>query len=758
MKSVLPYARLALLICSLLLMLTVMPHIVMAENAVDTASGTADNTDSTQTPPTSPENAAPASAALTERNELVNKGFEAHKLQDYSSAAAIFESILALKLTAEEENLARPSRLEISRLYYDSLKKSEQHNRAFIVLQGLGKEFPADAFIHRELGKLYLANGNPDRALSEYEGVCNHEPADQEACTQAAYLHMKNNDFDSAMRCMRGVVKDSMEPSPSAEEVKGDIGDLPLAQQRYELVKFGYQASARNEHIKAANLYHSALKIRLSDDEERVAEPQRSQISLALYYSYKSAGETEKAESHLKEMGAEFSEHDIIQREYGYYLLNRQDQQSALKSFDGICRRNPENRDDCMQAYYIYMNLGQEQTAIGTLQGVLYHHPDDVQARKEMGWLQVKNGENEKAIENFEFVISKSPEERDIHLQLAYLYKKQNRLDDARREIEWILEREPEGHHDLRLELAYIKVEDAKKDLQTVSQQEEDKDSQQRAEKSLESMAQSEEEVRIKEKSEERKLSDIFFGDVYLHAFFTSRNPNLIFTGKVREGIQIPVVPMKVYAGLRLTRDIRSKGFLTSEIYEDNVMVPMLGVEVAPLQPWVPSLGFVLLYEIGAAIALYDAPDQVMLDMRGGLAMNYEWQHTRPVKNDKGKLIWPLTFFGDFYTDILWYYRFQNNWIGFFTIKEGLNLLQYGMLLQQLYLKANLKYDVDGVFYNNAVEFGPGARVMPWDWLYLQFYTEMLFGFYIPRNGPEKNPYDGNYYDFRIGALFSYYW
>jgi len=46
---------------------------------------------------------------------------------------------------------------------------------------------------------------------------------------------------------------------------------------------------------------------------------------------------------------------------------------------------------------------------------------------------------------------------------------------------------------------------------------------------------------------------------------------------------------------------------------------------------------------------------------------------------------------------------------------------------------------------------------MPWDWLYLQFYTEMLFGFYIPINGI-KNPYDDNYYDFRIGALFSYYW
>jgi len=757
LKSVSLYARVVVLICWLLSALTVAPSVVMAENPADGAVPSSGEAAAT-TDRNSAENVPPASAALTERNELVNRGFEAHKAQNYSAAAISFEAALALKLTAEEENMARPSRLEISRLYYDSLKKSEQHNRAFVVLQELGREFPSDAFIHRELGKLYLANGNPGRALSEFEGVCRNQPADQEACTQAAYLHMKNNDFESAMRCMRGVVKDSLEPSPSAEEVKGEIGDMSPAMQRYELVKFGYQATARNEHIKAANLYHSALQIRLSDDEEVTAEPQRSQISLALYYSYKNAGENEKAENHLRRMGEEFPEHNLIQREYGYYLLNRKDQNGALKSFDGICRRNPENRDDCMQAYYIYLNLGQKQAAIGTLQGVLYHHPDDVQAHKEMGWLQVKSGENEKAIQNFEFVLAESPDERDIHLQLVYLYKQQQRLDDARREIEWILEREPDGHHDLRLELAYIKVEDAKKDLQAVSQQEEDKDSQRRAEKSLESMAQSEEEVRIKEKAEKRSLSDIFFGDVYLHAFFTSNHPNLIFTGKVREGVKIPVVPMKVYAGLRLTRDIRSKGiYSTSEIYEDNVMVPMLGLEVSPLQPWVPSLGLVLFYEVGAAIMLYDAPDQVKLDMRGGLAMNYEWQHTKPVKNEKGKLIWPLTFFGEFYTDLLWYYRFQNNWIGFFTIKEGLNLLQYGMLLHQLYLRANLKYDVDGAYYNNAVDFGPGMRVMPWDWLYLQFYTEMLFGFYIPRNGI-KNPYDDNYYDFRIGALFSYYW
>ena len=255
-----------------------------------------------------------------------------------------------------------------------------------------------------------------------------------------------------------------------------------------------------------------------------------------------------------------------------------------------------------------------------------------------------------------------------------------------------------------------------------------------------------------------------WFADVYAHSFFTARFPNLINTGRARIGLVPPLVPLKFYLGLRLTRDIRSKGVATDKIYEDNVGIPHVGMDFTPGADLFPYL--TLFFEIGPAIYLYDRDpqDQVVLDMRAGAAFGIDWQQNGPVPNAEKNWLVPLqqddlskAFFGELYTDLIWFYRFQNNWIGTFQIKEGINLFQYGMLLDQLYLRFNLGYDVDGVFYNNYAELGAGMRVMPWDWLGFQFYAEYILGFYIPRTN-SGNPYSTVYNDGRIGVLFSHYW
>ncbi len=707
------------------------------------------------------EDKAPPSVVLSERNDLLQKGFDANKASQYKQAAEYFKAALEIKLNKKDEASARPDRAGLSREYYLALKNSEQYNEAFIVLKDQGKQFPEDNEIHSELGRLYLANGNPEKSFEEYDGVCRRDPSNREVCMQVAYFYMKRNQHDEAMRSLQGIVEQPGEAPPTLEDEQQEVSELPKLRRRFELVKKGYKAVSEKHYVHSANLFKLALDIELTEEEALKAKPGRVQVELALFYSLRNSDEKEKAEKFLVELGDKHQTHKVIHRELGYYRLGRKEDNLALKEFDGICVRDPKDRDCCLQAAYLYIKRKDEEAAVGTLQTILYHHPDDVLARKQLAYLQLKQEKRDKAIGNFELIVEKEPENKEIHRQLAYLYLDAERKDDAKREIRWVLENEPDQHY-LRLELAYLMMEEAKGQLQKVSGQEEDRNSSDRARKSLEGIKRSEEEARRREAASATGSSgsDIFFGDLYTHLFFTARHPNLVFTGRVREGIKVPVVPMKVYLGLRLTRDLRSKGFVTSQIYEDNVMVPMLGVEISPLATVVPTLGFVFYFELGAAIALYDTPagqSQVELDMRGGVALSYQWQHHKPVKNIEKNLIWPLTFFGEFYTDFAWYYRFDNNWIGFFTIKEGINLLQWGMLLDQLYLRANLKYDVDGVFYNNAIEVGPGMRVMPWDWLHLQFYAEYLMGFYFPRD-EENNPYSSPYHDGRIGVLFSYYW
>jgi tetratricopeptide (TPR) repeat protein len=540
----------------------------------------------------------------------------------------------------------------------------------------------------------------------------------------------------------------------------------PLA-QRYEWVRQAYAATEAGEHAAAAALFAEAMKIRLTPEEAAKANPDEKTLYWATVFAYTKAEDLESARDLLEEMALLYPEDDKVQRELGYRYLTSDLPEDALRQFEILCNRDKAERDDCLQMAYLYRQLDRPDNAIRAFGGLLWRQPNDDKLRREMLFLLISENRTKEALEQTEILVANNPDDIELHLQLGYLYSAEGEKAKASEQFEWVLEHEPQ-RHSLRLEYGYLLADQqhphqARKQFKKVAGQNDDPESKEKAEEALKVIDEN---------------NPLFFGDLYLHAFFTARVPNFIFTGRVREGINVPVVPLKIYASLRLTRDIRSQGVLTSSIYEDNVLIPALGAELSPLATVVPELGLSLFYEIGPAIYLYSRDPQVDLDMRAGILMSYEWMNTKPVKNPEDEWIWPATYWGEFYTDFIWFSRFHNNWIGLFSMKHGLNLFQKGMLLDQIYLLFDLKYDVDGVYYNNTAELGAGMRVKPWpDW-FVSFYAEYRLGFYIPRKhfvfNPlehyykdywsgvltrnDDNPHRSPYHDGRIGVMFSYYW
>ncbi|RJO66580.1 MAG: hypothetical protein C4523_12145, partial [Myxococcales bacterium] len=559
--------------------------------------------------------------------------------------------------------------------------------------------------------------------------------------------------------------EESVAATAEEEEEPASETDSESLRIRLSLINEGYMAANDDRLREAIVAFEAALAVSLTPAEEAAARPAQRELRWEYYFALKRAGSDQLARRELEAFVRSYPDDAQARRELGFAYMNEGQTDKARAQFDALCEIKPDDRDVCRQVGYLHLQAGNTPAAMACFARVVKHHPDDADTRRELAYLLIQSEARDEALPHFEVLVQDNPDDLNMRLELAYLYLQNDRPEDAKREMREVLKRDPHRHR-LRLELAYLMLSsgdaETKDEFEKAADQDEDPESRRKAEEALATIKSS-------------RPSPLFFGDVYAHLFFTARFPNLVLTGRVREGINIPKAPLKIYIGARLTRDIRSKGLATSGVYEDNVFLPMAGVEFSP---WIPGLS--LFYEIGPAIYLYDreGDDPVELDMRGGATLFVDWMHTKSEPNPKGQWIWPLTYFGELYTDFIWFYRFENNWIGYFTMKHGLNLFQVGRLVDQLYLRTNLGYDVDGVYYNNYFEVGPGMRIIPWHWLNIQFYAEYLVGVYIPRKNfvhdplahyytdywvgvltrTDDNPHGSPYHDGRIGVIVYYAW
>lgn len=71
-----------------------------------------------------------------------------------------------------------------------------------------------------------------------------------------------------------------------------------------------------------------------------------------------------------------------------------------------------------------------------------------------------------------------------------------------------------------------------------------------------------------------------------------------------------------------------------------------------------------------------------------------------------------------------------------------------------IYLKNSLTLDSNSDFYNNIFETGPGVELRPFGLRNLKLRADRIFGWYLGREGKDKNPYDSYYKDTRISLIY----
>lgn len=120
---------------------------------------------------------------------------------------------------------------------------------------------------------------------------------------------------------------------------------------------------------------------------------------------------------------------------------------------------------------------------------------------------------------------------------------------------------------------------------------------------------------------------------------------------------------------------------------------------------------------------------------------------------------------GDWFTDVgadFSYYHRHSSWIGYGQAHEGFRMFQIGpRAAVDAYAVQNISWDIEGNYFDNLFELGPGARLL---WVPRQRWevvlrTEWLKGYYLGRNdaGVRGNA-ESQYDDFRVGLSVGTRW
>ncbi len=245
-------------------------------------------------------------------------------------------------------------------------------------------------------------------------------------------------------------------------------------------------------------------------------------------------------------------------------------------------------------------------------------------------------------------------------------------------------------------------------------------------------------------------LPNPWFADLYYAPIWRGRFRNLIHPVKFRFGAALGKhKQFQVYGFVRYTRDVRSAGGTIPDIFEDNAAIFGVGASV---RPFVKIPIFIYL-EGGRAYDLIDRNrGRWRRDVRGGVMGYQRWGRGYACNSC---LRFPFKPVGDFYGDISFFSRYDNNIIGQLRLRQGLRVLEWGNSSVDVYLKGQYFFDRKHEFYNNVLEFGPGISFVPYNRFPFAIRVERIRAQYLHVNSPTPIPYGNHhYFETRVEAEF----
>jgi tetratricopeptide (TPR) repeat protein len=278
------------------------------------------------------------------------------------------------------------------------------------------------------LGQFYLARGERAQALTYFHRASALRPTDFPTLIWLGEMYLDQGRPDDAQRVFAGAV--TLQPQ-SAAAVSG-VGRALVAQ--------GKTSSATEYLLRALEL-----------------EPEATSLHYPLAMVYRSLGELDKADAHLRQRGrreATFS--DPLMDEYrallesalayqnrGLLALQAGDNATAAALFRRGLELEPDNPAIGTVLGTALYQLGQVEAAIKQFEGVLRQSPTYARAHFSLGVILVSQKRYQEALKRFEAAVRSEPDYVEARLNLAAGLQVMGRSEEALTHYKQVVQLDP---------------------------------------------------------------------------------------------------------------------------------------------------------------------------------------------------------------------------------------------------------------------------------------------------------------------------
>lgn len=333
------------------------------------------------------------------------------------------------------------------------------------------RELIRDPGIFTGLAEIYVATGQPDKALEAYRRALTADPGSEKSHLGIAAIHLGRNEPDKALE----ELKKAEMVNPQNREIhlmKAGIyekkGDAKLVEYEYLLGGKGKPAApatatpqpsagasnalsdpekvietlkgSLKEHPdlvetyeKLGNLYRTAGKDTEAIDAYREAAHLNSTnsdvyLNLGILYEKRTLLD-EAAVAYRRAIQAKPDNADARLRLADIYLA-RGSQPQAVEQYSEFLKLKPDSPDIQLKLARVFARNKETNLAIDSYLAVLKHNPDNVDANREIGILYKSKGQNEQAVEHYKKVLAQQKDDMETRNSLVSIYVKNKQYDE----------------------------------------------------------------------------------------------------------------------------------------------------------------------------------------------------------------------------------------------------------------------------------------------------------------------------------------
>lgn len=371
---------------------------------------------------------APGSAATFE--QLLARGKEYLKQQDFEAAARTLEAALALS----------PDSAEALYQMGVALVSSNRYDEGVRYLERSVEQAPTNLALRLILADVYEKGGRMEQAAAELQRVMDMAPT----TPQAAEAEIRLTLLMSKQLINQGRHDTSLEML--SNQVKRHPGDTRL------LNHLGISLMVANRLDEAETIFRELIDKNPGDAA--------AHLNLALVYG--SLDQMERAVPHLEEIlriapGTSMAQKAAVRLGMyrGKQAMDASDFDAALREFRGVTAIDPGNVLAYMSIATIQHQAGQVAEAEAIYTKIVEAFPDNIDARLRLGRLYAETDRVERAISEFEFVVKQGGDQPQVRqarevlvglmVAAANAHVSEGRIDEGVALYQKIVEYDPEN-------------------------------------------------------------------------------------------------------------------------------------------------------------------------------------------------------------------------------------------------------------------------------------------------------------------------